>query len=380
MNFHKIKKIIFSNFAKIIYTTVIIFLLMDIIFSNTIIKDIIKKDCLRYIKYTSDEKNYYSYDLEKNCRAYETKKTMKTYKVFTDNNGFRVSGKNKVNKKDKDNSVIFLGDSFTYGIGLNYEDSIAGILEKKNINYNIFNLGVPGYSPSILKYKLQKVLKAGFKPKKIFYLMDLTDVHDDANRWTKIHETKHPVILDKTIHKEIEKVFTFKKNFKMTRLLIYNLNKSFRNIRKEINKKSFEESDKTIGKTQWGSFTHISKDKLDKDFWSPNDFNSGISNIKTNVKLISNMASEIKSEFYIVIYPWAETLEYGEKYFNWQNFSKELCSFSTCTKLISAFSEFSKIKQNFIYWKKEIYFLQDIHLNANGNRILAEIIYEEAFK
>ena len=58
---------------------------MDIIFSNTIIKDIIKKDCLRYIKYTSDEKNYYSYDLEKNCRAYETKKTMKTYKVFTDN-------------------------------------------------------------------------------------------------------------------------------------------------------------------------------------------------------------------------------------------------------------------------------------------------------
>ena len=210
--------------------------------------------------------------------------------------------------------------------------------------------------------------------------MDLTDVHDDANRWTKIYETKLPVILDKTIHKEIEKVFTFKKNFKMTRLLIYNLNKSFRNIRKEINKKSFEESDKVIGKTQWGSFTHISKDKLDKDFWSPNDFNSGINNIKTNVKLISIMASEIKSEFYIVIYPWAETLEYGEKYFSWQNFSKELCSFSTCTKLISAFSEFSKIKQNFIYWKKEIYFLQDIHLNANGNRILAEIIYEEAFK
>ena len=92
------------------------------------------------------------------------------------------------------------------------------------------------------------------------------------------------------------------------------------------------------------------------------------------------MASEIKSDFYIVVYPWAETLEYGEKYFNWQNFSQELCVFSNCTKLISAFSEFLKIKENFTYWKKEIYFLQDIHLNAKGNRILAEIIYEEAFK
>ena len=380
MNFHKIKKIIYSNYAKIIYITVIIFLLMDIVFSNTIIQDIIKKDCLRYTKYTSNEKNYYSYDLEKNCKAYETKKTMKTYKVFTDNNGFRVSGENKGNKKDKNNSVIFLGDSFTYGIGLNYEDTIVGILESKNINYDVFNLGVPGYSPSILKYRLQEILKAGYKPKKIFYLMDLTDVHDEANRWTKIFEAKNPVILDIAIHKEIEKVFTFKKNFKMTRLLIYNLNKSFRNLRKEINKKSFEEADKTIGKTQWGSFTHLPYEKLDKEFWSPNDFNSGINNIKTNVKLISNMASEIKSDFYIVVYPWAETLEYGEKYFNWQNFSQELCVFSNCTKLINAFSKFLKIKENFTYWKKEIYFLQDIHLNAKGNRILAEIIYEEAFK
>ena len=378
MIFAVIKKKIFSSYAKIFYITVIIFLLLDIIFSNTIIKNIIKKDCLRYIEYLSNGKKYYTYDLEKNCRAFETKRTVKTYKVFTDENGHRISGKKR--EKKKDNSVIFLGDSFTYGLGLNYEKTIVGFLENKNINYQLINLAVPGYSPLILKFKLRKLLESGIRPKKIFYLMDLTDVHDESNRWIEIDEFKYPVILDNKIQEEIKKVFTFRNNFKMTRLLIYNLNALFRNARKSFNQSNFEELDKIIGKTQWGNFTHTPYEELDKNFWIKNDYKTGIKNIKKNVKSISEMAREINSEFYIVIYPWAETLEYGEKYFSWQKFSTHLCQFSSCTKVVNAFPEFKKIKKNYTFWKKEIYILDDLHLNANGNQMLAEIIYKEAFK
>ena len=49
-------------------------------------------------------------------------------------------------------------------------------------------------------------------------------------------------------------------------------------------------------------------------------------------------------------------------------------------KLINAFPEFKKIKEKYTYWKKEIYSLNDVHLNSNGNSILAEIIYKEALK
>lgn len=378
MIFALIKKKIFSSYAKIFYITVIIFLLLDIIFSNTIIKNVIKKDCLEFIEYLLNGKKYYTYDLEKNCKAFETKRTVKTYKVFTDENGYRISGKKR--EKKKDNSVIFLGDSFTYGLGLNYEKTIVGFLENKNINYQLINLAVPGYSPLILKFKLRKILESGIKPKKIFYLMDLTDVHDESNRWIEIDEFKYPVILDNKIQKEIKKIFTFGNNFKMTRLLIYNLNALFRNARKSFNQANFEKLDKNIGKTQWGNFTHTPYEKLDKNFWINNDFKIGIKNIKKNVKSISEMAREINSEFYIVIYPWAETLEYGEKYFSWQKFSTRLCQFSGCTKVVNAFPEFKKIKKNYTFWKKEIYILDDLHLNENGNQMLAEIIYKEAFK
>ena len=209
--------------------------------------------------------------------------------------------------------------------------------------------------------------------------MDYTDVHDEANRWTKINDVEYPVILDEKTQEEIKRASKIKGHFKITRLLIYNLNKSIRNIRKDLNKKNFEEDDKIIGKTSWASFTHTPFEDLDKKFWSQNDFDVGIKNIMKNVKLISNMAKEINSDFYIVIYPWPETLEYGEKHFSWQEFASKLCQFSKCSKLINSFPKFYNIKRELLYWKKEYYNLQDIHLNAKGNRVLADVIYKDIF-
>ena len=374
-----IKKLIFSNSAKIFCMIIFVFLLLDFIFSITIIKETINKDCIKYIRYSINKEDFYSYDLKKNCRAFETKRTVKTYDVFTDQNGYRVASRN--NKKDKGkNSVVFLGDSFAYGLGLNYEQTVVGILEKKVKRYNFFNLSVPSYSPIIQKYKLEKFLKFNKKTDKIFYLMDLTDVLDESNRWIKMKNFDYPVIVDETTHKTIKSDFNLKKNFKMTRLFIYNLNKFFRDIRKTINRKKFEERDKKVGFTKWGNFTHTSYEDLDKNIWAKNDFNVGINNLKNNVKLISNIAKKINSEFYIVIYPWPETLEHGEKYFSWQKFGTDLCLFTGCTKLINAFPKFNKIKKQFPYWKKEIYILEDIHFNENGHRLLTEIIYRNAFE
>ena len=40
---------------------------------------------------------------------------------------------------------------------------------------------------------------------------------------------------------------------------------------------------------------------------------------------MQKIAKNFSSEFYIVVYPWAETLQYGQKEFNWSNYAKNLC-------------------------------------------------------
>ena len=50
-------------------------------------------------------------------------------------------------KVTKNKNIIFLGDSQTFGVGSNWEDTFVGILEERFQKYNFFNLGVPSYSP-----------------------------------------------------------------------------------------------------------------------------------------------------------------------------------------------------------------------------------------
>ena len=101
--------------------------------------------------------------------------------------------------------MIFLGDSFTYGFGVNYNDSIPGFISKKTKKYEILNFGVPGYSPSMNYFKLKEFFNTNKNSTvtKVIYLLDLTDVHDEANRWQNIDSIDPPVIADQNIEKEI---------------------------------------------------------------------------------------------------------------------------------------------------------------------------------
>ena len=230
-----IKKIFLFLFFFLII--LIFFLGFDFIISKNTSLFKIRKDCFDYIKIEKENKRYYTYFLSKNCHAFEHKGTTPSYKVFTDSDGNRYF-KNK-KEKNLNPKVIFLGDSFAYGFGLNYNESIPGIISNKVISdYDVLNFAVPGYSPSMNYYKLKNYLEnnKNIKISKIIYLLDLTDVHDEANRWKNIKSIKEPVIADQTIENEIKKSFDFKKNFRATRFFIYHVNNYSRNFKKLMKK------------------------------------------------------------------------------------------------------------------------------------------------
>ena len=72
----------------------------------------------------------------------------------TDNNGFRFSG---IRRGPKDNNLVFLGDSQTFGVGSDWENTFVGMLESEFEKYNFFNLAVPSYSPTVYEYILNKL-------------------------------------------------------------------------------------------------------------------------------------------------------------------------------------------------------------------------------
>ena len=124
MKFMK-SKIIIVN----IFLFIFLYLISDVIFSRFIFKQSVDHKCYEH---TYDGKFY---KMKNNCFAnMRLISSIDSFKVYTDENGFRYSGKKRL---PKDKNVIFLGDSQTFGVGSNWEDTFVGILEKdyKNITF-----------------------------------------------------------------------------------------------------------------------------------------------------------------------------------------------------------------------------------------------------
>ena len=107
--------------------------------------------------------------------------------------------------------------------------------------------------------------------------------------------------------------------------------------------------------------------------------NPGKFKIKEKVEQISHISKNYKSEFYIVVYPWGETLVHGQKAFSWENFGNELCSNNRCI-LVNTFPAFESKKNIDRFWYSNLYFIGDEHLNPKGNLFLSKILERDVFK
>ena len=103
------------------------------------------------------------------------------------------------------------------------------------------------------------------------------------------------------------------------------------------------------------------------------------SSVEQQVKKISYLSKKLNAEFYIVVYPWAVTLEHGQAIFNWEKFGKNLCEVSSCTKFISLFDAFNSEKKISKNWSTNLFFLYDTHWNEKGHKIVFQVLSEEIF-
>ena len=84
------------------------------------------------------------------------------YKTCTNNYGFRENCSNERLKNDNLQNILFIGDSFTEGLGLAYEKTFVGLYEKYSKN-KVFNLAVTSYSPIIYFNKIKYYIDRGLK-------------------------------------------------------------------------------------------------------------------------------------------------------------------------------------------------------------------------
>ena len=351
----------FSFYSLLLLIIFSFFLIFDFILSNTFLKH---SHCVNFSEYF--------YELKKNCSGiYRFKKSFPLVETYTDENGFRVGKKNI--KKDINKKNIFLfGDSFTYGVGIEFENTFAGKIANSLNNYNVYNFGVGSYSPTVHLFNLKKSIKENFIPSKIFIFLDLKDVLDEAERWYYNSNEKKVMLKSNDLYNTANKKKNFKeKNFKLSKNLISYINYNLRNLRALVKLKT--KNQYKVKLSVQGNFTYTELSRLDPRFWKPDSFKIGLNNIKENFEEIKLLSKKYNFDVYLVVYPWAETLEYGQERFNWSKFAMDLCDDEGCNT-IDAIPEFLDYKKNNKKWATDLYFLNDEHFNIKGANLLHDIV------
>ena len=339
--------------------TVLIWGVSDFVISNTFIKK--QENC-----YIFEEKFY---KLKENCKGkFRFKTSFPATNIFTDEFGFRTM--DSAEKEFKEKKIFLLGDSFTFGVGLEYEDTFSGLLEINQSDYRFFNFAVPSYSPTVYSYKLKKILEKKIIPDKVILFLDITDIHDEAGRWTFNRNINKPELITNEVFNKNKKDNFKHRNFKITTQLASILNLNLRILRSEL-RNIFQEKTETnlTMNTFQGQFIFKNEKDLDSNFWSEGMINKGSNNIVKNIDTISKILKKNNSDFYLVIYPWAETLVYGQDFFNWSEFGKKLCSNEKC-KFIDTLQVFEQYKINNKNWMTDLYFPNDIHFTKLGSEII----------
>ncbi len=164
------------KFLKTIVTITILIFAFDLLI-NLILPQSIKKKIGTSRNYSlKSTKFHHKTAPEINVNEFWGKKK---YRVKTNEYSMRINEKEdfKVNKENK--YVGFVGDSFVYGSGIDYEDHFISKLQ--NENYNYLNLGYVSYSPSIyFKIIENLLLNEKLKFKSIFLFIDHSDIQDEG--------------------------------------------------------------------------------------------------------------------------------------------------------------------------------------------------------
>jgi hypothetical protein len=124
---------------------------------------------------------YYHHDFLPNQHV-ETSWGLLKYRVFTNSLGFRDGTVRDVPLASKQKRILLMGDSFIEGMGVSYENSVAGILGKslKADATEVLNAAVLSYSPKLYFLKTRYLIEQRHLVfDEIYVFFDISDPHDE---------------------------------------------------------------------------------------------------------------------------------------------------------------------------------------------------------
>lgn len=339
---------------KVVFVNIIIVLSLISIFDTLAIMLFVKADDFRI----SD--NFYHHGLKPLVNSKTNWKSDKysEYQIYTNSLGLVDSSPRFVPLKKKGKRVLFMGDSFTEGVGYPWEKTMTGILSKKFAEQGteLLNGGVISYSPKLHYLKTKFLIEKGLEFDELFVFIDISDIIDEV-----VYDYFIPEKLTES-EKNLEPVI----NFFTKNSFIY---RNYR-LRYIVDQKNpYNEKSE-----YWGGLKEFYKLKPQWTFSKKAMDLYGKKGIELALKYEDNLyrlCKEHNIKMHITVWPWAIHLKNKNGYKQLELW-KEFCE-KRDIDFMELFTLFDSIPMD----KAGEYFIpRDIHWSEKGNRFVAEHLWK----
>jgi hypothetical protein len=362
-----------NKYSKTFYVLyiIVVTLILDFVMAN-IFWQRLAENRQYFVRGLRCKDYYFHHSLEKNVNALWA--WAGVYPVITNSLGFRDFSNRKVQLVSDKQRIIFIGDSFTEGIGP-YEKTYSGIISKRlqEKNIEVLNAGVVSYSPKLYFLKMKYLFeKLKLKCDRVIVFVDVSDMQDEIfyknyvpenhdtgkgiNYYLKLYMIKYSVIgntLDSLLSDDASKPFVNRANEWVG---IFD--------------------NKTIGKTElicgiWKNDDEIYREKAywysDSNFGKWGFDGSSLAKFYMDKLVKLCMANDV--ELAIAVYPWPqqikENIVESKHVLFWKEFAKE-----HKVKFINFFPSFMNANPDKVV---DLFYIPgDLHFNEAGNLLIAQ--------
>jgi hypothetical protein len=351
-----------------------ILLALDLIYSNFFSHENYRPAGIRHARY--------SHGFAANYAGYEHWGPL-YHPFYTNNLGFKDGMVRNVPAKTDIHRVLLIGDSFTEGMGMSFEDSFAGLLFKAGQAHvekiEFLNAGVALYSPVIYFQKIKFFLESGLTFDEVIVFLDLSDVGEEATRNFCIDDDpRYRRYCDADDSNDaLDATEKLREWIRRNLVVLYRTRLMIRNEIEKLRGDGFNAE---------GVLAVDSAENAETSWTFPNSttalpplgLDGGIERSLKNMQALADLLAERGIPMTIVVYPWPVQLAHDDRDDRHVAIWREFCV-KNCKAFIDLFPAFFAAKDTHADWYNRFFIYGDVHFSAEGHMLVFRELSKHLF-
>ena len=295
-----------------------------------------------------------------------------SHPLYTNSLGFKDREIRQVPLVSSNYRFLFIGDSFTEGVGVEYEKTFVGLVDTAlaNDHIEVLNAAVSSYSPAIYFKKVEYLLETvGLNFNHLIVFLDISDIEDEEKRY----EMRDGRVVG--LFRQSSRIKDFVYEYTGLAKNIWSLIAKIQKVLVKDSETLRSPEEKRLGINQARSLWTINNEVFQEYG------RSGLEKARHHMDLLYQLLQKHNKEMSIAVYPWPDQIVHADLHSRqvtfWENWAKShfVPFFNFFPVFISSNADpMEVISKNFIEG--------DVHWNEAGHEVIARKLYakiREAF-